>query len=148
VAARLAILAPALLAAGCGSGGGDRYVGTGTAIVSPRDTGLEQQTRTNGDDEARALRTSDGGLVLKLDGCELTTGPLRDGRASLPPGASCEGSTNRGTARLRVTRGTVMLWPDGERLSFSFEGEGQSTASGNRELVRTVYSFSGRRRSD
>ncbi|MBI2893797.1 MAG: hypothetical protein HYY06_09615 [Deltaproteobacteria bacterium] len=146
VTTRIGFFATALAALGCGSDGGDRYVGTGTATVIPRDTGLEQQTRTNGDEEVRALRTSDGGIVLSFDGCELTTGPLRDGQASLPRGASCEGRTARGSARFTVTRGNVALWPGGDRLSLMLEGEGESTASGNRELVRYLYSFSGRRR--
>jgi hypothetical protein len=138
-----AVLVVALLAAACGSG--ERYVGPGTAEVTPRTAPQDKRTRRNDDEEAYVRRTEGGRLEVKLDECTFTTEPAVDGRAGIRPGTSCSTERVTSKARIVVQGGEVVLDEAAKTLTVTLEGDGRGSSLGAEVDVTYRYRFEGRR---
>lgn len=144
LALALVLGAAAGLAAGGCRGDGVRYVGKGTASVTPRGSPADRRTSANPDEEARVRRLSDGRIEVELDDCTFTTEPAVGDRAVIAPGTACRAERVTASAQIVVQRGEVVLDEVAGTLSLRLEGEGRGSNLGSQVDVTYQYSFEGR----
>ncbi len=131
-----------VLVAGCG--GGDRYVGDGTAEVTPRGAPQDKRTRRNAGEEARLRRLDGGRLEVTLDECVFTTEPAVAGRAAIAPGTPCASERATSSARIVVQSGEVEVDEASRSLTVRLEGDGRGSSMGAEVDVTYRYTFEGR----
>lgn len=138
---RRALLALALVA---GCSGGERYVGDGTAEVTPRTAPRDKRTRRNAGEEARLRRLDGGRLEVTLDECVFRTEPAVAGRAAIAPGTPCTSKRATSSARIVVQSGEVELDEAAKTLTVRLEGDGRGSNLGAEVDVTYRYTFEGR----